>query len=245
MSCIVRYRAPTFWLAAALPARLGMGPSSATSMDGRHGIPCPQARIIIPMFFLLTASFLNWQSMQSRFSLHSFQGSCLPCAPLLVLALVLVLLLLAHSTSAPAKQPDPVLVLVVGLLPLTCSPGLALPPAARALGARIQSPSSQSALPMPTRHPYGQPFFTIPPLLATRRDMPSHAMPCHAMPWPSGASQSAFYCASSRRHLAATRFAWCNAKNTTPLELHWTCRHADTQTRTLGQVTTRPHEASQ
>lgn len=54
------------------------------------------------------------------------------------------------------------------------------PPLLPGLWAPVFNRQAFNYAPMPTRHLHGQPLSTIAPLLATRQDMPSHAMPCHA-----------------------------------------------------------------
>lgn len=148
--------------------------------------------------------------MQSRFSLHLCQGSCLPCAPLhflLPAAAGSPAHLLTRSsagTSAPAKreQTDPVLVLVLVVhifCPLMCATRLTSSPAAWALGARIQPPSIQSVLPCRHVIPKANHLWLCHPCSR-------HHKTCHPMPipstvarWPSGASQTACYCASGHQ----------------------------------------------
>lgn len=116
--------------------------------------------------------------MQSRFSPHLFQGSCLPYAPPLCVFLALLLARAQHISTSKTQNKqtqaaDRVLVLVL----LASPPPF---PAAWALGARIQSPRIQICAPMPTRHP---PWPTIINRPTLARDaghaMPYHTIPCH------------------------------------------------------------------
>lgn len=131
--------------------------------------------------------------MQSRFSLHLCQGSCLPCAPK------------RCSLSAAAGSPAHPLTRsrissshIASRQTQSASPGSGsrrphlLPPNVRypphLLPCRLGSGRPYSTAkhsicaPMPTRHPHGQPSLAMSPLLATPQDMPSHANTIHSGP---------------------------------------------------------------
>lgn len=177
-----------------------------------HGIPCPESSDHypnIPSRYRILSLSLD-KACSPVLARICFKGPAYPMRLCVFLALLLLLLARAQRIISTSKTQtaDQVLVWFSSCSPhlLTSSPLL---PCCLDSG-RPYSIAKHSNLRSPCRHviPHGQPLLTVPPLLATQ-DMPYHAIHNGPMAqWRQSVSQSASYCASSRRHLAATRFSW-------------------------------------
>lgn len=176
--------------------------------------------------------------MQSRFSLHLCQGSCLPCAPLHFLLPAAAAAAVVSPARLLTRSPAGTYISSSKTRADRPSPGSGsrrpplLPPNVRysphllpcRLGSELWAPVfNRQAFNLCSHADTSSPRPTIFGYVTLARDTTRHAIPCQYHPqWPDGPVAPVRQRATARqdtRLLAPTPFAWANSKNTTPLEL--------------------------